>query len=62
MAGNVSNELKKLIEQKSLLEIKLKESKDQIESLNVKNLDVNYYNHIITILITILISFSLQAN
>lgn len=41
MAGTVSNDLKKLIEQKTLSEIKLKESKDQIESLNVRNLDVN---------------------
>jgi hypothetical protein len=40
MAGTVSNELKKLVEQKNVSEVELKECKEQIECLSVRYLDV----------------------
>ena len=43
MAGTVSNDLKKLVEDKNTTEIKLHESKDHIEGLKAKNHEVKFF-------------------
>jgi len=40
MAGTVSSDLKKILEQKALCEVQIKKSNDQIECLKVTNSDV----------------------